>query len=234
MTSGFKYRILIADDDQALLASTAALLSREGYVVLTARDGFEALAELKGSVPEIVISALEMPRMSGFEFLAVVRQRFPSIGIIARSDEFCPAGMPEGVLGDRFIRKGENSGFEVLEAVRELLRQLPLRGAHARPEIAPTWIPRTVTGYVVITCLSCLRSSSVRTRDIKTGVVATALCVHCGTEISYRLDATTVNGADKTSVSEKARLRVNSSHQMVDESHQAITESKARIAKTDK
>ena len=54
MANGFKYRILVADDDAALPASTAAALSQEGYLVLTARDGFESLAELQGAVPEII------------------------------------------------------------------------------------------------------------------------------------------------------------------------------------
>ncbi len=231
MSHGFQFRILVADDDETLLASTAAVLAREGYVVLTARDGFEALVELQGSVPEIVISDLEMPNMSGFEFLAVVRRRFPSVGVIAQSGEFSPVGMPEGVLADRFIRKGENSPFELLETVRELLSQRPIRAAQAKPEIAPAWIPRTTTGYVVITCLSCLRSSSVRTRDIKTGVTSTSSCLHCGAEISYCLDSTTASDGDKTSVSERAQGRTNASRRTVSESQKAIAESRTRITK---
>jgi len=67
--SGFKYRIPVADDDAASLASTAAALSKEGYLVLSARDGFDALAELQSGVPEVVVSELRMPNMSGFELL---------------------------------------------------------------------------------------------------------------------------------------------------------------------
>lgn len=105
MAGGFQYRVLLADDDEALLTSTAAVLSQQGYLVLTARDGFEALAELQGGLPEIIISDLKMPNMPGFELLAIVRQRFPSVGVIARSGEFCPVGVPEGVLADKFVQK---------------------------------------------------------------------------------------------------------------------------------
>jgi len=209
VADGFKYRILVADDDAALLASTAAVLSKEGYLVLTARDGFAALAELQGGLPEIIVSELKMPNMSGFELLAVVRRKFPGIGVVVRSADFCPAGeLPEGVLGDHFVRKGENSDFELLEAIRELLHESPLRTAHAKAAIAPAWIPRTATGYVVITCPECLRSSSVWTRDVRTGEVLTSICIHCGVGVSYRLDSTSVSGAGETNASGRARARL--------------------------
>src|SRR5512146_969267 len=83
-THSFKHRILVADDDEALLATTAEMLSREGYEVITAKDGFEALAALRLGEPNILISDLRMPNMSGFELLAVVRKRFPAIGASCR------------------------------------------------------------------------------------------------------------------------------------------------------
>ncbi len=237
MTSGFKYRILVADSGELSLDSAASLLSREGYVVLTARDGFEALVELRRGVPEIIVAELNMPRMSGFELLAVVRQRFPQIGVVAISDEFCPAGeMPPGVLADRFVRKAANSDFELLETVRELIAELPIRPSYAKPSIAPAWIPRTATGYVVITCTSCLRSSSVRLRDLSFGVLVKDSCLHCGAEIVYRLDTTTISVPDRQTFAQKtfanrSQQRADESRRAVTESHKAIAESKKRIAK---
>lgn len=232
MTSGFKYRILVADYDEPSLESSATLLSREGYVVLTARDGFEALAELRGGVPEIIVAELNMPRMSGFELLAIVRQRFAQVGVIARSDEFFPAGMPEGLLADRFVRKGENAEFELVETVRELVAELPIRATHAKPSVAPAWIPRTATGYVVITCTSCLRSSSVRVRDISFGVLMKETCVHCDAQIEYRLDKTTLSSPEHATLEERLRSQTTSSRSAISESHKAIAESKKRIGRT--
>lgn len=232
MAGGFNYRILLADDDEAWLISAAALLSQQGYVVLTARDGFEALAELQGGLPELIISELKMPNMSGFELLAIVRLRFPSVGVIARSAEFCPVGIPEGVLADRFVHKGENSDFELIETIRELLSHLPLRTAHAKPELAAAWIPRNATKYVVITCVSCLRSSSVRTRDVQSGVVLTSSCVHCGAEIRYRLDSTISHPAEEPTPSERLHARAESSQQAIVESKKAIHDSKMRIGRS--
>ena len=53
-----------------------------------AEDGFSALAEIRKEVPDILLSDLNMPRMSGFELLSVVRRRFPSIRTIAMSGAF--------------------------------------------------------------------------------------------------------------------------------------------------
>lgn len=54
-------------------------LSREGYEVRTALDGFEALDVLRDSLPDLLISALRMPYLSDFDLLSVMRRRFPSI-----------------------------------------------------------------------------------------------------------------------------------------------------------
>src|SRR5512142_1501403 len=128
----FRHSILVVDDDEALLATTAAVLSREGYAVETAKDGFEALAILREFIPDILVSDLKIPNMSGFELLAVVRKRFPAVGVIASSAEFSPVPMPEGVLADRYVAKGENTVFELLENIRELLSLSPLRGQSAK------------------------------------------------------------------------------------------------------
>jgi CheY-like chemotaxis protein len=208
------------------------MLRREAYVVQTARDGFEALAALRGSQPEIVISDLKMPNMSGFELLAIVRTRFPGIGVIVCSGEFSPLAIPEGALADRFVRKGENSAFELVETVRELVTQLPLRAQPAKIEIAPAWLPLSNSGYVVVTCPNCLRSFSEPMRNIKFGVVQHDACLHCGAQVTYRLDRTT--STDAPTVTDKLRSRLESSRRTIDDSKTAIEESKKRIGESRK
>jgi CheY-like chemotaxis protein len=219
MPGRFKYRILLVDDEEELLQTTADALTREGYLVQTARDGFEALAVLRGGQPEILISELNMPNMSGFELLAVIRKRFSGIGVIAYSDEFSPLG-PEGLLADRFLRKGDNSTFELLEEVRSLLEELPLRAQQAKPDTAAAWLPRSATGYVVVTCPSCLRSFSVSTRNIEFGVVHKDTCLHCGAEVAYRLDSTTI--AEAPRLEERLRTRIETTKRTIDNSQARI------------
>ena len=88
MPTGFNYRLLLVDDEPAILNTCAAILERKGYEVRTACDGFAALAELRRSLPDVIISDLGMSNMSGFELLSVVRRRFPHIPVIAMSGEF--------------------------------------------------------------------------------------------------------------------------------------------------
>jgi CheY-like chemotaxis protein len=102
---GFDFRILIVDDEPAILETSAAVLGTKGYEVRTAADGFQALAELTRSLPDLIISDLRMPNMSGFELLSVIRRRFPHIPVIAISGEYNGI-VPAGLIADAFFTKG--------------------------------------------------------------------------------------------------------------------------------
>ena len=54
----------------------------------SAEDGFSALEEIRRLTPDVLLSDLNMPHMSGFELLSVVRRRFPAIYAIAMSGAF--------------------------------------------------------------------------------------------------------------------------------------------------
>ena len=226
MTKTFPYRILVVDDEEAVLATTAAILRDAGYEVNTARDGFEALAGLRGSVPEVVITDLQMPGMSGFELLGVIRKRFPSVVVIATSGRFTPVSLPEGVLADRFLAKGNIPPMELLETVRELISQAPLRSQPARTDSAPAWVPRA-GGYVVLTCPTCLRSFSLPSNGIAIGKRASETCMHCGAEVAYFLDASVV--ADRPSLLDTAQKRIETYKKTVESSRQRIDESRGLI-----
>jgi CheY-like chemotaxis protein len=232
VTSGpFEHRVLVVDDDEALLVSTAALLMNEGHEVRTARDGFEALAAMRIGLPDILISDLRMPNMSGFELLAVVRRRFPAIGVIATSAEFTPVTRP-AILADSYVEKGVNSAFEMKEAVRELLSQIPIRSQPAKPDSAPVWIPRSITGYIVLTCLNCLRSFSIATKHLEIGEVGCESCIHCGHDVCYRIDETVLPFAGELpSLLERAQKRVETSRATIHQTKELIRNSK-RIPKT--
>lgn len=66
-----KPQILVVDDEASIRESFAMLLTSVGYDVTIAKDGFDALLQLKRSLPDLIGSDLNMPQMSGFEFLSV-------------------------------------------------------------------------------------------------------------------------------------------------------------------
>lgn len=132
-----KVSLLIVDDDPAIRISMSQFLAEIGYQVRTAEDGSGGLVEIGKEVPDILLSDLNMPRMSGFELLFVVRCRFPSIRTIAMSGMFHGDEAPSGVAADAFFQKGSSVG--------SLLRVMENLPSHARKvashtsEFAPSW-----------------------------------------------------------------------------------------------
>ena len=106
-----KRSVLIVEDDVDLRLILAAMLVQSGYQVRTAWDGVSALLEMECGIPDIIVSDLNMPRMSGFELLSTVRAEFPSIPLIAMSGAFSGNQVPEGVTADAFYEKGTHPVF---------------------------------------------------------------------------------------------------------------------------
>jgi DNA-binding NtrC family response regulator len=75
MTSMPRDRILIVDDEANARTALAELLRDEGYAVETAADGFKALPKLEEFSPDVVVTDLKMPGLSGLELMEKVRER---------------------------------------------------------------------------------------------------------------------------------------------------------------
>lgn len=73
------YRILVADDEPAILDTLREILEDSGYVVLTAGNGEEALSLLEQGRFDALLSDISMPRMDGIALLKIARERWPSM-----------------------------------------------------------------------------------------------------------------------------------------------------------
>lgn len=198
MPEGFPYRILVVDDEPIVLQVSALVLRDHGYEVKTAADGFQALVELRRSPPDVIISDLRMPNMSGFELLSVIRHRFPHIPVIAISGEY-EGQSPAGLIADAFFNKGQYAPEELFEKIAELIEQSPLRSNMKKSEAAPLWIPRNETGYFVVTCTDCLRSFSVP--DDEPGdnpEVRLSTCTFCGATVQYLAEPSLLKKRQRT------------------------------------
>ncbi len=100
--------LLIVDDERSIRMLLSGILTEIGYRVRTAEDGFSALVEIAKEPPDILLSDLNMPGMSGFELLAVVRRQFPAIQTIAMSGGFSGNEVPSGVAADAFYEKASS------------------------------------------------------------------------------------------------------------------------------
>ena len=74
--------ILIVDDEKNYLLVLSAVLEDEGYEVLTAPDGPEALEIQKSSDLDLVVTDMKMPGMDGIEFLEQIKARDPDLPVI--------------------------------------------------------------------------------------------------------------------------------------------------------
>jgi DNA-binding NarL/FixJ family response regulator len=163
--ASFRYRILVVDDELILRTLAKHILESQGYEVMSAVDGFDGLSTLRRSLPDVIISDLRMPNMNGFEFLSVVRTRFPQIPVIAVSGEFSSVGVPDNVLADAFFSKGQYSPVDLFESIIALLERGPIRPNNAKLRPTPAiWIPVSAdANYIAVTCSCCLRTFSVST-----------------------------------------------------------------------
>ena len=84
--------VMVVDDSLTVRKITGRLLEREGYRVITAKDGVDALEQLIDTVPDVVLSDIEMPRMDGFDLVRNIRadarlKHLPVIMITSRLAE---------------------------------------------------------------------------------------------------------------------------------------------------
>jgi len=75
-------RILIVDDETAILETLQILLRREGFTVTATQSGREALELLDEFRPDVVVSDIRMPGVSGLDLLAAIRERDPDLPVI--------------------------------------------------------------------------------------------------------------------------------------------------------
>jgi CheY-like chemotaxis protein len=191
--------LLVVDDESSIRKSLSAVLAEIGYKVRTAEDGFSALREIRKEVPDILLSDLHMPGMSGFELLSVVRRRFPAIQSIAMSGAFSGDGVPPGVAADGFYQKGNGLGSLLgLMATLPKPDRMPLKPPSApTPILAPIWIqPGGTTmqemrgtaaeATVTIACPECLRTFSKSLGGSISDLRETD-CIHCSSSIHFTI-----------------------------------------------
>jgi CheY-like chemotaxis protein len=184
-----KVRLLIVDDEPSTRMLLSHIFTELGHSVRSAEDGFSALFEIRQEIPDAILSDLNMPGMSGFEFLSVVRRRFPGIHVIAMSGAFSGDGVQPGVAADAFYEKATSlaSLLQIVEAVTH-----PERPANQHSSrLTPIWIQSnghdpSGEAYVMIACPECLRTFPQVLGNAINPIRDTA-CVHCSSLIHYAI-----------------------------------------------
>jgi CheY-like chemotaxis protein len=134
-----RVKLLIVDDEASIRTSLSQLFSALGYCVRSAADGFSALSDIRQEIPDIILSDLNMPGMSGFEFLPMVQRQLPATRLIAMSGAFSGASVPPEVAADAFFEKGSDTALLVkaVGAMTKLGRPFPQEWSTEYPTRTP-------------------------------------------------------------------------------------------------
>ncbi len=115
--------VLVVDDQSEITKLVTLSLEAEGFRVLTARDGQQALSQLADSNPDVLLLDIMMPGMSGIDVLREVREHHP-VPVVLLSARSSAASVSEGLnLGaDDYVTKPFHPG-ELAARVRAVMRR---------------------------------------------------------------------------------------------------------------
>lgn len=118
-------KIMLVEDDDSLREIYSIRLTAEGYTIVTAKDGEEALAVAVRERPDLIVSDVMMPKISGFDMLDILRstpetQNIKVIMMTALSSEDQRV-RGESLGADRYLVKSQVGIEDVVNVVHEVL-----------------------------------------------------------------------------------------------------------------
>ncbi len=153
-------KILLVEDDKSLREIYGVRLLAEGYDIVSAGDGEEALAMAIKDRPDLIVSDVMMPKISGFDMLDILRSTTETKDIrvimmtALSSEEQRQRGVSLGA--DRYLVKSQVGIEDVVRTVHEVLGDAPVTtaspaSAFTTPTIAPTPQPAPTPVAVPVT-----------------------------------------------------------------------------------
>lgn len=122
-------KILMADDEDAVLEIMAKKISAQGYEVITARDGQEAWEKIVSQLPDVIILDLNMPKMDGWTVLTNLRRnpptkRWQAVVIVSAYNELESFKKGIDLEADHYLTKPCRIE-DILKAIRLMLSLIP-------------------------------------------------------------------------------------------------------------
>lgn len=117
-------RVMVIDDSKTIRRTAETLLQKEGFEVITATDGFDALSKIADTKPSIIFVDIMMPRLDGYQTCALIKnnQAFKSTPVVMLSSKDGLFDKAKGriVGSDQYLTK-PFSRDELLGAIRQLV-----------------------------------------------------------------------------------------------------------------
>ena len=138
-------KIMIVEDDLALREIYSIRLTAEGYTIVVAGDGEEALAVAAQEKPDLILSDVMMPKISGFDMLDILRStpELKDVKVVMMTALSSPEQRARGeALGaDRYLVKSQVGIEDVVSVIHEVLGDAaapaPAPAEVAAPAVAP-------------------------------------------------------------------------------------------------
>ena len=180
--------VLLVDDDPSMRELLSVHLEEAGFEARQAEDGIDGLAKLRDEIPKVIISDLQMPRMSGYEFISVVRRRFPWIPVIALSGAI-PSEFPAGGKPDAWSEKGALQVPVLVQTIHDLVRITPDFVDFPQVVTTPVRVRPGFAGYFILTCTDCLRTFRAESTPENTRADRTVICTYCEARVPYLIES---------------------------------------------
>jgi twitching motility two-component system response regulator PilG len=117
-------KVLVIDDSKTIRRSAENLLTKEGYDVITATDGFDALAKIADARPEIIFVDIMMPRLDGYQTCALIKNnsefKATPVVMLSSKDGLFDKAKGRIVGSDQYITK-PFSRDELLVTIKKLV-----------------------------------------------------------------------------------------------------------------
>lgn len=154
------HRVLAVDDNIDTILILSAVLEKEGYNVITAKDGLEAVEKAERELPALIVLDLMMPKMNGFEVCRIIKgnpktSHIPILMLTAKADPFSrEQGLALGA--NEYLTKPLNPK-EILTKIRQ----------HLPPTEPPSPQGGPIPFLLGVAALFCesIRSLLMRSRD---------------------------------------------------------------------
>ena len=128
--------ILVVDDDQFVRSLLRAVLERQGYSVVEAKNGAEGLQAYQAKPTDVVITDIQMPGMDGLEMSLKLRCAFPTARIIAMSGGKRTLNMAKTLV--QYTLAKPLCLEELLDTVQQLVSAAGIPGVQHSSVAAPT------------------------------------------------------------------------------------------------
>lgn len=127
-------RILVVEDTPANMYVLQRVFQKEGFEILEATDGKEAIRKAEKERPDVVLMDMRLPGMNGYEAVTILRRKIPSLPIIAVTADALPGDR------ERCLNLGCADYFskpiryrEIVEAVYRMIKRGNRKGAAETP-----------------------------------------------------------------------------------------------------